>query len=76
MAPGFRRGRLGLHRSTTISMQGHLAGWDVMFAHGLVDQRFEQAGGFRVGDMLADDPAAEDVEDDIEIKIAPFRRTH
>jgi hypothetical protein len=29
-----------------------------------------------IGDAPADDPAAEDVEDDVEIEIAPFRGSH
>jgi hypothetical protein len=40
------------------------------------NKRFEQRGAFRIGDAPGDDPAAENVDDDIEIEAAPFCRPH
>ena len=69
-------GCLGLHRSATIGMQRQLAGWDGMPDKGVVKQFLEQDGVFSIGDTPADDAAAEDVEDDIQVEIRPFGRSH
>ena len=69
-------GCLGLHRSTAISVQRQLAGWHVMLGESLVKQGLEQGSIFRVGDTPANDAAAEDVEDDIQVEIRPFGRSH
>ena len=70
-----RRG-LGSHRSAAIGMQGQLAGRGGMLRGGVIEQRREQGGAFAVGDAPADDSAAEDVDDDVEIEVRPFRRPH
>src|SRR5271166_4141047 len=57
-------------------MQGELAGGDIMLDDGVVEQGFEQRGAFSVGDAPGDDPAAENIDDDIEIEVAPFRGAH
>jgi len=54
-------------------MQGELAGGDIMLDDGVVEQGFEQRSAFSIGDAPGDDPAAENIDDDIEIEIAPFR---
>ena len=69
-------GGFGFHRTAAIGMQGELAGRDIMLGDGVVEQGFEQRGAFRVGDLPGDDPAAENIDDDIEIEVAPFRRPH
>ena len=69
-------GGLGLHRAAAVGMQGELAGRDIVLDDGVVEQRFEQRGAFSVGDVPADDPAAENIDDDIEIEVGPFRRPH
>src|SRR5450759_2798888 len=66
----------GLHRAAAIGMQSKLAWGDIMLDDGVVEQGFEQRGAFRVGDAPGDDPAAENIDDDIEIEVAPFRRPH
>jgi hypothetical protein len=57
-----RRG-LGAHGTTTVGMQGQLAGRHAMFGGGIVEQRREQGCAFPVGDAPTDDSAAEDVDD-------------
>jgi len=47
-----------------------------MFAHRINEQGFELAGTFGVLDAPADDTAAEDIEDDIEIEVGPFHWSH
>ncbi len=69
-------GGLGLHRSTAVGMQGQLAGWHLVLEDGIVEQGLEQGSAFRIGNAPADDPAAEDVEDDVEIEVAPFGWAH
>jgi hypothetical protein len=45
-----------------------------MLDDGVVEQWFEQRGAFSVGDAPGDDPAAENINEDIEIEVAPFRQ--
>src|ERR1019366_9343731 len=66
----------GLHRAAAVGMQGELAGDDIMLDDGVVEQGFEQHGAFSIGDAPGDDPAAENIDDDIEMEVAPFRRPH
>ena len=67
---------LGAHGTTTVGMQGQLAGRHAMFGDGIVEQRREQGRAFPVGDAPTDDSAAEDVDDDVEVEVRPFRRPH
>ena len=46
-----------------------------MLGEGLGDQAFGERGLLLVGNHPADDVATEDVEDDVEIEIGPFRGT-
>jgi len=64
------------HGCTSISVQGELVGWNLMFGDGILEQWTEQGRGFSIGDAPADDAAAEDVEDDVEIEIGPFCWPH
>src|SRR5664280_2546158 len=57
-------------------MQGQLAGGDAVFGGGVLEQRLEERGAFGVGNAPADDPAAEDVDDHIEIEIGPLGGPH
>ena len=57
-------------------MQGELARRDIMLDDGVVEKWFEQRGAFSVGNALGDDPAAENINDDIEIEVVSFRRPH
>src|ERR1035437_2162098 len=47
-----------------------------MLDDGVVEQGFEQHGAFSIGDAPGDDPAAENIDDDIEIEVAQFRGPH
>lgn len=69
-------GGLGLHRATAIRMQRQLVGRHGMFCHGVLEECFELNGTFRMLDAPADDAAADDVEDDVEIEVRPFDRPH
>src|ERR1039458_9771343 len=69
-------GGFGLHRGTAIGMQGELAGLDMVLCDGVIEQGLEQRGAFSVGNAPGDDPAAENIDDDVEIEVAPFRRPH
>jgi len=56
-------------------VEGQLAGRHGVLGEGVVEQGLEQAGALGIGDAPADDPAAEDIENDVEIEVAPFRRS-
>ena len=71
-----QRGGLGLHRAAAIGVQGELTGRHVVFRDGVVEQRPEQRGAFGIGHAPADHAAAEDVENDVEIEVAPLRWPH
>src|SRR6202051_2865569 len=66
-----RRG-LGSHGTATVGMQGQLAGRCGMLGRSILEQCREQGGAFFVREAPADDPAAEDVDDDGEVEISPF----
>jgi len=53
------------------SVQGELARRHLVLGDGVVEQGGEQRGAFSVGDAPADDAAAEDVEDDVEVEGGP-----
>src|SRR4051812_46225097 len=62
-----------LHRAAAIGMQGELAGSDVVLLDRIIEQRLEQAGGVRIGHTPTDHATAENVENDVEIEVAPLR---
>ena len=62
-------GGLGLHRPAAVGVEGQLAGRHGVLGEGVIEQRLEQGGALGIGDAPADDPAAEDVEDDVEIEV-------
>jgi hypothetical protein len=68
---GFR-----LHRTAAIGMQGELARRHVVLGDRVIEQQLEQGGAFCIGDAPADHAAAEDVEDDVEIEVAPLAGSH
>jgi len=45
-----------------------------MLGDGILEQRFEQGGTFRIGDTPANHSAAEDVDDHVEVEVGPFFR--
>ena len=71
-----QRGGLGLHRTAAVRVQRKLTRWHLMICDRVVQQGPEQLGAFNVGHTPADHTAAEDVEDDVEIEVGPFRRPH
>ena len=68
--------RLCLHRTAAICVQGQLIARHGMFLHRVDEQFLELGGAFRVLDAPANHPAAEDVEDDIEVEVGLFHRPH
>ena len=62
-------GGLGLHRPAAVGVEGQLAGRHGVLFEGVVEQRLEQDGALGIGDAPADDPAAEDIENDVEIEV-------
>jgi hypothetical protein len=69
-------GGLGFHRPAPIGMQGQLAGCHLVLGDGVLQQRLEEGGTFAIGDAPADHAAAEDVEDDVEVEVAPLGWPH
>ncbi len=69
-------GGLGFHRGAPVGMQGELAGGHVVPGDDVLKQLLEQAGVFGVRDTPSDDAAAEDVDDDVEIKVGPLNGAH
>ena len=67
-----QRHGLRLHRRPSVGMNRQLIAPDVLFVVRLGDQPLGQAGGFTFGHHPADHIAAVDVEDHVEIVIAPF----
>ena len=55
-------------------MQRELTGLDVLFLAALLDQSLGQLRAFAMSDHPAGDVAAEDIEDDVEVEVRPFRR--
>src|ERR1700710_488821 len=55
-------------------MQRELTGWHVMFLDRIVEQRPEQSGAFSIRHAPSHDASAKNVEDHIEIEVAPLRR--
>ena len=61
--------RLGLHGAAAVGVEGQLTGRDGVLFDGVIEQCLEQDGAFGIGDAPADDPAAEDVEDDGQVEV-------
>ena len=70
------RGGLGFHGRPAVRMQGQLARRNVMPGSGVLKQRLEKGGAFRVGDAPTNDPSAENVDDHVKVEIGPFLRAH
>ena len=69
-------GGLGFHGGATIGMEGELVGWHLVLDDSVLEQFLEHSGIFSIGNTPADNAAAEDVDDDIEIEISPLRWPH
>jgi len=69
-------GGLGFHRPAAIGMQGELTGRHLVLGDGVLQQRLEEGSTFDIGDAPADDAAAEDVEDNVEVEVAPLGWPH
>lgn len=62
----------GFHRTAPIGMQSEGSGINFLLAAGFIDQPFGQCSRFSVRNHPPDDVSAEDVQDDVEIEVAPF----
>ncbi len=69
-----QRDGLAPHRGAAVGMQRQLAGLDAVLRAGLGNQALGERRAFGRGQHPADDVAAEDIEDDVEIEIRPLRR--
>ena len=67
--------RLGSHDPAAVRVDVELAGGNVVFTDGLLDELLSQFGAFPRGDHPAGDVAAEDVEDHVQIEVGPLGRT-
>ena len=66
--------RLGPHARTAIRVQRQGPRRDTLLVHRVGDELLGELGGFTRGDHPADDVAAEDIEDDVQVKARPFGR--
>jgi len=66
----------GFHGRAAVGMERELSGRHLVLGRSILEQHLEQSGVFGIGDTPADDAAAEDVDDDIEIEIGPLCRPH
>ena len=66
--------RFGFHRRTAIGVHRELAGRDLLRAAGVLDEPLGQLGAFAIGDHPADDVAAKDIQDDVEMIGGPLHR--
>src|ERR1700686_1026071 len=57
-------------------VQGQLVGRNKMLGEGVLEQHLEQTGTFGVGEIPADAPPAEDIDDYVKIEVGPFGRPH
>src|SRR5215207_8746553 len=64
--------RLGTHRAAAVGMKGQLSALDALLYTGLFDERNGQGFALAIGHQPTDDIAAEDVQDDVELKEHPF----
>ena len=64
----------GFHTRTPVGMQGELPERDVLPGAGLADQCLGQRSRLPRGHHPTNDIAAEHVEDDVEIEVAPLHR--
>src|SRR5664280_3832818 len=66
--------RLGGHRGSAIGVEVELAGNDELLVAGVADQALGELGTFAIGHHPANDIAAEDVQDHVEIEVRPLHR--
>ena len=64
--------RLGAHAGTAVGMQGQSARIDVLLLNRIGDELLGQFRRFARSDHPADNVAAEDVEDDVEMEVTPL----
>jgi len=65
---------LGFHGRAAVGVERQLVCDDLLFGVRLGDQAFGQGGRLLGGDHPADDVAAEDVQDDVQIVVGPLGR--
>ena len=69
------RDGLGAHAGAAVGVQGQRARLDRLLGHGVGDQLLGQLGGLAQRDHPAHDVAAEDVQDHVEVEVAPLHRS-
>jgi len=65
---------LGSHAGAAIGVQRQHARLDVVTTHGVGDQLLGQVGVLAIGNQPADDMAAEDIHDHVQVEAAPLHR--
>ena len=67
--------RLRPHRAPAVGVDRELPRYDALLCDGLLDELLGHVGRLAVLDHPADHVAAEDVQDDIQVKVGPLRRS-
>ena len=62
------------HRRAAVGVDVSCSRADALAGARLVDELLGQRGALAMGDHPADDVAAEDVEDDVQVEVGPLRR--
>ena len=62
----------GAHRRAAVGVDGELTGRNILLGAGFFDQSGSQCGGFAQRHHPADDVAAEDIQNHVQIKIGPL----
>ena len=62
----------GSHAGAAVGVQGEAARGDVLLGGGVGDQLLGQLGGLARGDHPADDVAAEDIQDQVQMEVRPL----
>ena len=67
--------RFGAHAGAAIGVQGQRPRYDILFVDGIGDQLLGKFRSFPVGDHPTDDVTAENIEDHVQVKARPLRRS-
>jgi hypothetical protein len=62
----------GGHGGAAVGVDGELSGLDALVSGGFLDEELGEFSGFSGVEEPADDVAAEDVDDDVELEVEPF----
>src|SRR5450432_3235487 len=67
--------RLRHHRRAAIGVDGELVGFDAFTTVAVAQEALCKRGELAMGNHPADDVSAEDVDDDVDVEVAPFARS-